>query len=136
MSPTSRPTQESRSAPRQKTLLRGFAYFANSTSAFDCVIRDISETGARLKFAAITPDHADVLELHIPVRGQIFCAQVKWSAGDEIGVAFPVTRAVSKSPTTDNDIFARVNRLETEIDLLKQQVRRMQKYFRSHNETI
>jgi hypothetical protein len=60
--------KEQRQAPRQKSFLRGFVYFGNSPSAVDCLVRDISDTGARLKFSGGFPA-ADIIDLHIPIKG-------------------------------------------------------------------
>jgi PilZ domain len=75
-------------APRQnRVFFRGFVYSDSNLTAVECVVRDISDTGARLQFAA-PQVVTDFLDLHIPVKGQIFHAHVRWRDGAEIGVAF------------------------------------------------
>jgi hypothetical protein len=53
----------------------------------DCLIRDISPTGARLELsgAATIPDRFTLL---VPQTGKTFEATIKWRRGDEVGVAF------------------------------------------------
>ncbi len=115
---------ERRQASRQKSFLRGLVYFGNSPSAADCVVRDMSDTGARLKFSGpITA--TDTIELHIPVKGQTLRGKVKWRETDEIGIAF-VTDA-SAQPAHDEELTARVERLEGEIAALKLMIRRLQR---------
>ena len=44
--------KERRAATRQKSFLQGRIYFNNRRTSVDCLVRDISETGAKLTFAA------------------------------------------------------------------------------------
>ncbi|QBK30025.1 PilZ domain-containing protein [Roseitalea porphyridii] len=79
--------EHKRATRRQRVLKQGFAQENPQTSAIACVIRDLSDTGARLKFEAmaIIPER---FILHIPVDGiQIDCAR-RWIRGQECGVAF------------------------------------------------
>ena len=117
---------ERRQASRQKSFLRGLVYLGNSPSAVNCLVRDMSETGARLTFSA--PIAAiDTLELHIPVKGQTLRGKVKWREADEIGIAF-ISDAGAESPSASGDELAvRVERLEGEIAALKQMIKRLQK---------
>jgi hypothetical protein len=117
---------ERRQALRQKSLLRGLVYFGNSPSAINCLVRDVSDTGARLKFGGpITAP--DTLELHIPNKNQMLRAKVKWREVDEIGVAFVSETGVAGQPAGDDDLSLRVERLEAEIASLKQMIRRLQR---------
>ena len=70
-----------------KTYLHGFAYFGKAGTAVECVVHDISDSGARLKFLA-APPVVDTIELHIPIKGRAHRAKVLWRAADEIGVEF------------------------------------------------
>ena len=120
---------EKRQAPRSKSFLRGFVYFANSPSATECLVRDFSATGARLKFSS-SPAASDILDLNIPVKGETFRATVQWREADEIGVAFATDAAVDAvdaSHASNDELAVRVNRLEAEIVTLKQLIKRLQK---------
>jgi len=84
--------EHKRATRRQRVLKQGFAQENPQTSAIACVIRDLSETGARLKFEAmaIIPER---FILHIPVDGiQIDCVR-RWIRGQECGVAFTSGRS-------------------------------------------
>ena len=70
-----------------KSYLRGFVYFGKTGSAVECVVRDISDTGATLKFSGATKVD-DIIELHIPIKGRVHRAEVLWREADEIGVGF------------------------------------------------
>jgi hypothetical protein len=76
-----------RRATRQKSFLRGCLHFNNRRSSLDCLIRDISASGARLIFSD-TVTIPDVVDLYIPQKEQTLRSQVHWRHGDEIGVAF------------------------------------------------
>jgi len=108
---------------RQKSFLQGRIYFNNGRSSVDCLIRDLSETGARLKFsdAITTPE---VLELHIPNKQETHRAQVQWRRGDEIGVAFvrdePADAALSAAAA--GDLTQRVRQLENDVSTLRRLV--------------
>src|SRR5476651_467505 len=105
---------EKRSAPRQKSFLRGLVYFGNSPSATNCLVRDISDTGARLSFSS-PPTVTDSLELHIPAKGETHHAKVSWRQFDEIGVAFVANSTTDTSHSNDDELSVRVARLEVEI---------------------
>ena len=62
---------EKRDASRHKCYLRAFVYFEGRGTAVDCVVRDISDIGARLQFdkpLGLT----ELLDLHIPSRDKAF----------------------------------------------------------------
>jgi hypothetical protein len=56
---------ERRRSVRKKSFLRGCVYFDKRRSAIDCLIRDISDQGARIIFSGAT-NFPDVVELYIP----------------------------------------------------------------------
>src|SRR5581483_5523549 len=117
---------ERRKTTRQKSFLRGCIYFNNRRSAVDCLIRDISENGARLLFSdAISIP--DVIELYIPQKEQTLRAIVQRRHGEEVGVAFiDHPSATAKSASGDDaDLADRVLKLETEIASLKRMLKRL-----------
>ena len=67
--------------------MRGLVSSTGSNSNIQCLVRDISEGGARLMFDS--PDLiAETLKLHLPIGEQTFQANVRWRKGNEMGVAF------------------------------------------------
>ena len=81
-------------------------------------MRDISETGAKLTFAAAvtTPD---IIELQIPAKDEIHRVHVQWRFANEIGVAFGVGDDEQAPGTTPPELFGRVMKLESEVASLK-----------------
>jgi hypothetical protein len=122
---------EKRAKRRQKTLLHGFVYFDDGPCAVECVVREISEAGARLKFEMpLAP--VEAFELDIPLRGQKLRAEVKWQRGNEMGVVFTEAAEAALAPTqaapaSTEELGLRVLRLESEIAALQRLVKRLQK---------
>src|SRR4051794_26161018 len=108
---------ERRRSTRQKSFLRGCIYFNNRRSATDCLVRDISASGARLIFSEAV-SIPEVVELHLPHKEQALRAQVQWRRGDEVGVAFG-TQKRSSDHSTDRELLERVEKLESEIASLR-----------------
>jgi hypothetical protein len=124
---------ERRSSARQKSFLQGRIYFNNRRSSVDCLIRDLSEAGARLKFSeAIAVPEA--VELYIPNREEIHRARVEWRTGNEMGVSFgEEVRAPSIAPeAAQGDLSTRVQTLEAEVASLKRLLGELRATIRKH----
>lgn len=111
---------ERRTAPRKRSFLKGTVYFNNRHSSLDCVIRDFSEDGARLEFAAPV-SLPDVVELYIPTREQTLRAEVRWRSDAEVGVSFDAPRAAADR-SSSGDLGKRVEALEHEMEKLRRLV--------------
>jgi PilZ domain len=118
---------ERRSASRQKSFLQGRIFFNNGRTSVDCVIRDISERGARLKFSGMTAT-PDVVELYIPNKDQSYRATVQWRNADEIGVGFDCDE--SSPPLAPGrpavDWSGRINKLEHDVATLQRKFNELQ----------
>ncbi len=116
---------ERRALPRNKTFLKGIILFNNRKSSADCLIRDLTDHGARLMFssAIITPD---VIELQIPNKDQILPAHIRWRKGDEAGVVFTHVSAQpgdGPSPGAASvNMDYRVEKLEAEVAKMHRQI--------------
>ena len=110
---------ERRKQSRGKSFLQGRVYYNGRRSSADCIVRDITEAGARLKFAD-SPAVPEVFELHIPNKQESFRAHVIWNHGSEIGVMFEAPG------TPDGELVSglveRVARLERELATLKRRI--------------
>lgn len=105
--------------PRLKTFLRGTIYFNNRQSSVDCVVRDISDGGARLAVseAALVPDS---FEVHIPQKDRTHQCDVKWRRGDEMGLQFhDDMQPGEQDAATQPDLARRVKKLEAEVAALR-----------------
>jgi hypothetical protein len=117
-----RRSSERRRAARQKSLLSGRIHFNNRRSTLDCLIRDISPTGARLIFSEAV-NVPDVIELYIPQKEQTLRARVHWRHGDEVGIAFAAA-ADAQSPA-EASLAARVEKLEAEMAAMRKLLKRL-----------
>ena len=110
-----------RVAPRLKTLLAARINFNNGQSALHCLIRNLSDTGAKLIVsAAVTlPECFDLI---IPQKSVTRRARIAWRRGEEIGVRF---EDASPSDRCDPDASAlkrRIRELEAEVARLQSRV--------------
>jgi PilZ domain len=113
---------ERRGSVRQKSFLRGCVYFDKRSRAVDCLIRDISDQGARIIFSDAV-NVPELIELFIPQKEQTLRARVQWRHGHEIGLAF--AGRASGTPPAELELVQRVERLEAEILSLKRLVKRI-----------
>jgi PilZ domain len=118
---------EHRSRSRQKSFLQGRIFYNNRRTSIDCLIRDISQHGARLKFSSmiVTPD---VVELYIPTREESYRAKVQWRNSDEIGVGFDGNESSpSLAPGLPaTDWSARIMKLEHDLATLQRKFNELQ----------
>lgn len=115
-----------RNALRQRCLLRGFVYADGAVAAVECLVRDISEAGARLTFAA-PPPMAKIVELSIPVKGQKLKGKIAWRNEYDIGLDFVGASATDSSVPDDVTLVDRLAKLEVEIEGLKKIIKRLTK---------
>ena len=118
--------QEKRISGRQKSFLQGRIFFNHRRNSIDCLIRDISDQGARLKFSGTIPT-PEFIELYIPNKEESYRARVQWRAGDEIGVMFEdAERAPSIVPGQAPDWASRIQKLEHDVTVLQRKVNELQ----------
>ena len=77
---------ENRITPRKRVVLPGRLVLAEG-GTLDCRVRDLSETGARLRLGTVCslPSH---FSLQVLSSGSIHEAEVVWGRGVDIGVKF------------------------------------------------
>ncbi len=121
--------KDRRSRSRQKSFLQGRVYFNNRRSSLDCLIRDFSDFGARLKISESVA-MPEVVELHIPNKDEAYRARVQWRTGNEVGLAFDVPGDAPSIVPAASDLLARVHRLETEMATLQRKVNELQNELR------
>ncbi|MBE0578148.1 PilZ domain-containing protein [Devosia sp.] len=82
-------TEDHRVAPRQRVLKGGRIVINDGFSTFQCTVRNLSATGARLKVAGVV-GIPDAFELLMD-DGRRFACIAKWKTEFEIGVEFDPT---------------------------------------------
>jgi PilZ domain len=78
---------EGRIAPRRRMLKSGKIAYSERHVTIDCLVRDMSATGARLKVEG-SVSAPDTFELLIPLDGLEANCQVVWRAGVDLGIKF------------------------------------------------
>jgi hypothetical protein len=78
---------DKRASARQRTLKSGKIVFASGSFTIDCIIRNLSELGARLQVprAVAIPDHFSLVEVE---TGRTRQAHALWRRGGLMGVRF------------------------------------------------
>ena len=122
---------ERRTSARQRSFLRGRILLNNRQVVLDCLVRDLSEHGARLIFSD-SPSIPDVVELDIPQKDRMLRAHVQWRQGEEVGVTFAPTEAAQ--PVDTAELAARVEQLEMQVANLKRMMRRLKAEIAAGNE--
>lgn len=86
-SQSSQAVQDERSGLRKRSLLSGKLVSEAGDVSFDCVIRDLSETGARVKLPVgfVIPD--SLWLIHV-VGGVAYRVEVRWRNDRELGLSF------------------------------------------------
>jgi hypothetical protein len=115
---------EPRRSIRKKYFLRGFIQTPKSNGRIDCMVRDLSEDGAKLRFRC-TPLITDFFELHIPAKDIVLRSRLVWMDNCEAGVSFANPAGAERS-SDYGEIFVRVTALEEEIAALKDTVKFLQ----------
>ncbi len=77
---------EHRTAPPRRTLKSGQVIFNQRQSVLDCTVRDLSVTGAKLRFAT-SAGIPETFELDISGEPRRNC-RVVWRRGTDVGVTF------------------------------------------------
>jgi hypothetical protein len=115
---------ERRTSRRSKSFLQGFVYVSRKRGALACLVRDLSDKGARIIFSD-TVTLPDTLEIYIPQREQTRRARVTWRKNDEIGLAFIAAERVAEAQPTQGEVVQRVAMLEAEIASLRALLKRL-----------
>lgn len=118
---------EHRKETRQRVFLKGRIVFNNGSSSFDCLVRDMSSSGARLVMSDATT-LPEVFDLYIPQKDRTYRATLRWRREDGIGVTFEEPARTAGAPaapdpaTTEASmslLLRRVSELETENAALR-----------------
>ncbi len=107
---TSQHGEERRSKLRSRTLLTGIARENNLMVTWDCKVRNLSDSGARLELGnpMMLPD---AFELDITARCVRRPAHVIWREGAVVGVAFDQRKVDASLDEKDELVRLRAERL-------------------------
>lgn len=118
---------EHRREARQRVFLKGRIVFNNGSSSLDCLVRDMSPTGARLVMSEATT-LPDAFDLYIPQKDRTYRATLRWRREDGIGVTFEAPARAGTAPASPDPaptdasvtlLLKRISELETENAALR-----------------
>jgi hypothetical protein len=87
MTNPSAPEGERRGTRRPRSLLGGKLVFANETQSADCTIRDLNDTGAKVRVAAELPIGGEIWLINI-TSGTAWRSELAWRRSKELGLRF------------------------------------------------
>jgi hypothetical protein len=109
---------ERRNHPRDRTYLGGRIAFNNQCCSVDCLVRNISDAGAKLVFSFPVPIPS-VFDLIIEQKGSNRYTRIVWRSRMEVGVLFQSTDATSAVPI---ETIRRIRTLQAERDGLARRI--------------
>ena len=115
---------ERRISRRNKSFPRGFVYVSRKRGGLACIIRDLSEKGARIVFSD-TVMLPEMVDLYIPQREQMLRARVQWRRQDEIGLAFLEAAHAPDAAPTEAEVVQRIAQLEAKLASLRALLKRL-----------
>ena len=111
-----------REVTRDKVMFGGVAAINDRGSTMDCIVRDISEHGARVEFGNTTK-FPEQMKLTIARRGRSFLAKIVWWRANTLGVAFQ-TESAPNAPVAI-DLEERLRRSEKKKRELQRRVKEL-----------
>jgi hypothetical protein len=116
---------ERRTLARHKTFIKGRIYFNSRLSSMDCIVRDVTDGGARLE-ASENVALPDVFELYLPNKDAHFRAKLEWRKGNQLGVSWsaegPSKPAAESGSRPEQSIADRVAKLEQQVAALQRRL--------------
>jgi PilZ domain len=94
--------EERRSSKRWSAALKARIVFNNRSSALDCTVRNLSDSGAGISFAGVSPISTE-FELEIPNRSFQVHNRLVWNRGANHGVMFWQKAKAWTNPTRTHD---------------------------------
>jgi hypothetical protein len=113
-----------RRSPRIRSLIAARIIYNNDASTLDCVIRNISEDGAKLQLSggAAIPIEFSLLIIKKEVTRQ---ARITWRSGEEIGVEFLRPGSSQRIGNGEAGLLQRIRILEAENERLQARIRQL-----------
>jgi PilZ domain-containing protein len=111
-----------RERPRDKVVCGGVARIGEPDATRKCVVRDISERGAKLEFGTIARLPKEQMSLTIARKGRSFLARIIWWRDNFVGVAFG---AGTPSEYPVSDLEARVRESEKKKRQLQRRIKEL-----------
>ena len=111
-----------RKGDRTRTFLGGKIIFNQRSSVIDCLVRNLSSTGAKLTFTntAAVPDE---FELWIPKQQRTFLVRMIWRRANEAGIV--ICKTQPRPEEMPLDVVRKLKRYEDEKAALEKRVEQL-----------
>ena len=110
-----------RESPRDKVIYGGVAEIGEAGTTRDCVVRNISESGASLEFKNAFGLPKEQISLTIARKGRSFLAKIIWWRDNFVGVAFS-----SETPSAPvSDLAERLRKSEQKKRQLQRRIKEL-----------
>ena len=80
--------QDRRENPRDKVIYGGIAEIGENGATRECIVRNISDTGASVEFSNVVNLPREQMSLRVARKGRSFLAKVVWWRDNFVGLAF------------------------------------------------
>jgi hypothetical protein len=105
---------------RDKVIYGGVAEIGERGATRDCVVRNISETGASIEFGNVIKLPKKQISLTIARKGRSFLAQIIWWRDNFVGVAF-----TSETAAPVSDLEERLRKSEQKKRQLQRRIKEL-----------
>ena len=112
--------QDRRQGARDKVLYGGVAAVNEHGSTMDCVVRNISDTGACVEFDTAAKLPAE-MNLTIARKGRSYLTRMIWRQANKVGLAF----RIMTSDTPVSDLDERLRRSEIKKRQLQRRIKQL-----------
>src|SRR5260370_41908410 len=108
-----------RQGARDKVIYGGVADIGERGATRDCVVRNISEKGAKIEFSNVVKLPKEQMSLTIARKGRSFLATIIWWRDNFVGVAF---RSETPSELPVSDLAERLRKSEQKKQQLQRRI--------------
>ena len=108
-----------RQSARDKVIYGGVAEIDDTGATRDCVVRNISDKGARIEFSNVVKLPREKMSLTIARKGRSFLAKVIWWRDNFVGVAF---NSDTSSELPVSDLEERLRKSEQKKQQLQRRI--------------
>jgi hypothetical protein len=109
-----------RQSARDKVIYGGVAEIGKDNAKRDCVVRNISEKGARIEFDNVVNLPKEQMSLTIARKGRSFLAKIIWWRDNFVGVAFS-----SQAEQPVSDLAERLRKSEKKKRQLQRRIKEL-----------
>jgi len=113
---------ERREKAREKVIYAGIAHADDSVRSTSCVVRNISDNGARLEFERNACIPREPIRLTIARKGRSFLTRIIWWRDNFVGVAFSPE---SQFELPGSDLARRLRRSEKKKRELQRRIKEL-----------